>query len=360
VNRTKIRSLIAGTLLLMVILPAQASLAQSAQSLYKAGVKAFKEGKYLEASAAFRKANEAKPSWKLQYNIGQCEAAAKRHGLALSAFEVYLSRGGDDIPADRRDEVLAEVERLRKMVGRVQVMAPEGALVFMDGVKQGTAPLLGKIPVAASVDHEIWAVQNRTELKRRKFRVSGGDTVTIDINPQAGAASPPIPAPKLSPAADPEKPLTSGASSDGPSPASPATETDPLPDPGGSQQHLATTTTASPTKKLTIAGWTLTGSGAALLIGGAITGGLAMGKDSDLSKQCEGSSCPGNSDGDIKSLDNLAMVTNLLLGVGAAAAITGAVLLIVAAKKEKKQAAELALTPVWSPNFGGLAIEGRF
>lgn len=346
--RLKIHTLIVGTMMLSVVISSQTSRADDAESLYQKGVDAFKQGKYIEASQAFREANKAKPSWKLQYNIGQCEAAAKRHGLALSAFEIYLSRGGDDIPPNRRDEVLAEVERLRKMVGRVSVVAPDGVAVYIDGVDQGTAPLLGKIPVAASVDHEIWAIQDGKELKRQRFRVSGGDTINIEIS---------VPIKADSASAAPDTPAAPR-----PSDSSPPAHTGPeeLGTAGSAMDSASVKTGSKPTKTLSLAGWVLTGSGAALIVAGAITGGLALGKDNDLNNQCEESHCPSSADGDIESMNNLAVVTNVLLGVGAAAAVTGAVLLIVGAKKERTQEKELAVVPVLSPNYGGLAIEGRF
>ena len=110
-----------------------------AMTFFKKGIDLFNSESYEEAAEAFRKAYELKPNWKLNYNIGQSEAAAKRLGLALQAFEAYLSQGGDDIPTERRDEVLKEVERLRKMVGAVEKgeMAPAAAamelLFLLDG-----------------------------------------------------------------------------------------------------------------------------------------------------------------------------------------------------------------------------------
>ena len=57
----------------------------------------FMDGQFGKAAMKFREANVLKPSWKLFYNIGQCETAAKHYGLALEAFEQYLARGGDGV-----------------------------------------------------------------------------------------------------------------------------------------------------------------------------------------------------------------------------------------------------------------------
>jgi tetratricopeptide (TPR) repeat protein len=74
-----------------------------AMAFFKKGIDLFNAEKYEDAASAFRRAYELKPNWKLNYNIGQSEAAAKRLGLALQAFEAYLSQGGDDISTERRD-----------------------------------------------------------------------------------------------------------------------------------------------------------------------------------------------------------------------------------------------------------------
>ncbi|MCK9461397.1 MAG: hypothetical protein M0R80_17340 [Proteobacteria bacterium] len=80
--------------------------ADPAKAAFGLGGELFDKGDYAAAADAFREANRLKPSWKLFYNIGQAEAAGRRYGLALEAFERYLIEGGDEIAADRNDEVI--------------------------------------------------------------------------------------------------------------------------------------------------------------------------------------------------------------------------------------------------------------
>ncbi len=61
-----------------------------AWNLYRKGIEDFKAARYQNAVNAFREAYSARPSWKILYNIGQCEAAITRYGLALEAFEKYM------------------------------------------------------------------------------------------------------------------------------------------------------------------------------------------------------------------------------------------------------------------------------
>lgn len=111
----------------------------NARGLFREGAAFFKKSEYSKAAESFRAAYKMRPNWKVLYNIAQSEAAAKRHGLALTAFERYLALGGDDVVEARQKEVEKEIERLKKMVGYVTVEAPEGATILVDGVEYGVA-----------------------------------------------------------------------------------------------------------------------------------------------------------------------------------------------------------------------------
>jgi tetratricopeptide (TPR) repeat protein len=295
--------------------------AQDAETAYKEGVAAFEAGRYEEAAELFRAAHALRPSFKLLYNIGQSEAAAKRFGAALEAFERYLAEGGDEIAPERRDEVLAEVDRLRKMIGYVEVEAPDGAEVAIDGAARGAAPLPGPIPLASGVDHSVRVTQGERVLVERTVRVSGGQSLTV----RAAAAEAPVVE-----AAPPE------------AVAAPA-------DAGGS----------SGLKK---GGWALVGIGGAMVVGGVVTGVLAYKKDGELYDACPREECSDTQDhrDDIDSLETLSAVTDVLLFVGGAAVATGAVLLIVDGVRGRRAERPVAVIPAAGPGFGGAAISGRF
>jgi len=186
---------------------ASVSLAQSvedknklAKELFENGIQMFDAHNYTVAAESFRAAYKARPSWKILYNIGQAESAAGRYGLALEAFQEYLVQGKDEVPADRKDFVINEIRRLRDLVGDVEVKAPEGSVIYVDGVERGTLPLLGPILVEAGAEHEAVVVAPDGKWTR-KFMVWGGKSMTLrfeDNNKQqltaaAPAISPPAP-----------------------------------------------------------------------------------------------------------------------------------------------------------------------
>jgi len=319
-------------LLLAITVPARPVWADEeadAKALYKEGVLHFEAGRYEEASKAFRAAYDAKPSWKLQYNIGQSEAAARRYGLALDAFEKYLAGGGDEILAKRREEMLAEVQRLRLMVGVVEVKAPAGSELVIDGYSHGTTPFPG--PMRVAVGEHVAVVQHEGEvLLRQQINVAGGMTTVLD------AGDGPAPAAAATPAAKTEVAKTETAQPTEPVAAPPKGET------GDKKGRVWT--------------WVALGAGAAIVAGGAITGGISMRREKDLESKCEDKLCPEKYEGDADSIRAMNLTADILYGVGAAAIITGIVLFFVEPRGEKETTVALV------PGGDGLVLSasGRF
>ncbi len=293
-------------------LPLRAAENDDAKASFEEAKQLYSQEKFPEAADAFRRAYELKPSWKLLYNIGQSEAAARRYGLALEAFEKYLAESGDEVTEERQKEVREEVKRLREIVGALDVDVPPDSIVVVNGVERGKAPLSGYLMVAAGVDHHVMVDLDGASIIDRTVRVSGGQVMTV--------ARKDIPQENAEPASSPLKTI----------------------------------------------GWIAVGVGAAVLAGGAVTGGMSLSKNNELKDSCTSGSCPSGVDPDIEeSRDKLALMTDILIPVGGVLAATGIVLLIVnAAKKEQPEeetSMETAVLPFAIPQGGGgLMIEGRF
>jgi hypothetical protein len=101
------------------------------------------------------------------------------------------------------------------------------------------------------------------------------------------------------------------------------------------------------------------GVGAAGLVVGGMTGGLALGKHSDISKQCPGGSCPSNAGsalrGNVDALHTLATASDAAFGVGGVLAAAGLVLVLTAPKANRTSG---AIRPVVGLGFVG--AEGTF
>jgi len=322
---------------------AQQSAEQEAKALFNKGTTLYSGEKFEEAAEAFRKAHELKPSWKLLYNIGQAEASCRRQGLAIEAFEKYLAEGGDEVPVERRDQVYAEIDKLRRIVGSVALVAPAGLTVWVDGFQVGTTPLSGRLRVSASVEHLIELKDGDVVVDSAKVTVAGQETVDLRLS-RANADAPP-------PTAEP------GSAETTDNPVEPVvTDSD--------RQEQRRLKWQRQSRHLWIAGWVVAGVGAAGLIGGGITGGLALKKDKELAENgCnESGQCPTALEADLNTRNMLADLSSLLFIGGGVAAVAGTVLLLVSVKKKKKaeQLVPVSVVPVFNGNAGLLVLEGRF
>jgi tetratricopeptide (TPR) repeat protein len=79
-------------------------------------------------------------------------------------------------------------------------------------------------------------------------------------------------------------------------------------------------------KKHSVVPTVLMGTGGALLLGSAVTGGLALSSASDLDDKCGGTVCPSSQESKVDSTRTLAITTDVLWAVGGAAVATGLVL----------------------------------
>jgi tetratricopeptide (TPR) repeat protein len=101
----------------------------------------------------------------------------------------------------------------------------------------------------------------------------------------------------------------------------------------------------------------LMGTGGALLLGSAVTGGLALSNASDLDKKCSGNACQPSQRSKVDSTRTLAITTDVLWGVGAAAAATGLILWLTGALDTER---EVPVAFGISPNGISTELSGRF
>lgn len=327
--------LVFGGMTLGIVAKAAETADDDALTAYEAGKQAFDGQRYAESADHFRTAYTLKPSWKIFYNIGQAEAAGKRYGLALDAFEKYLAEGGDEIPSERQSSVMQEIVRLRNLVGYVSISASDGVAVWLDGVHRGTAPMVRELPVAALVPHELKGMRDGKVVATQSFQVSGGRTVDLSLVPQGPLADAPETSPEKERAPDGTPPPKSGDNAK-----------------GGKRTGLF------------IGGTVAAGVGGVMLIAGAITGGLAISKEKQLEWDCDGGVCPA--DYDLKAQDQrdrLALATDILLPIGAVVTAAGVALIVVymiKGKAETNRSSVTWVTPVMVPGNAGVWLKGRF
>jgi hypothetical protein len=291
---------------------------EKARTWFKQGGKRFDEQKYDDALYAFEQADRLNPSWKIAFNIGQCQAALKRYGLAIEAFERYLAEGGDDVPADRRTKVLNELSQFRKMVGGVMVTGENDVVVVIDDLVRGSTPMNQPILVTAGVKHDIKLVKQEEVLKTVRETVRGESTLEIEVSGDAAGAPAPMPAPL------PVEPTGGG-------PVEPVDE-------GG----------LSP-----VFFW-IGASATVVFAGGAVGTNFALKK-----MKKDGIA----TDDDLKSARGIRIAGLACFGLAIAAGITTTVLVFFTdwdGDGDEESAAELKVGPFGTANGAGLALQGSF
>jgi hypothetical protein len=313
---------------------ARADEKSEAKEAHRRGVELYQKGEYSEAAAAFRRAMELRPTWKLYFNVAQCEASAKRYGLALEAFEAYLIGGGDEVSEERTTGVTTEIRRLQALIGVLDVSAPGGSRVEVDGTVRARVPLNGPLRVAVG-PHRVRILDGQSVLFDRKVRVASGMSTRVDVDRSGKEA----PAGRAG---------ASGTGADERAGGLLGPEDGEVDDANGS---------------LKTAGWVTFGLGAAAAVAGAVVGGLTLGRLDDLDAKCPDKNACAHQDL-ADSAESMGVAADVLLWGGGALAATGAVLLIVDVVGDDDEKEEPAVSVRFRPlavwGTGGIAFEGRF
>jgi hypothetical protein len=153
---------------------------EEAAARYKRGTELYSEGNYSAALIEFKKAYELTNAYKVLYNIGQVCYQLQDYVCALSSFEDYLKRGGPQIAAKRKEEVDAEIKRLKPRIATVTIKSNvDGAEVTIDDVPRGKTPITGLLLSAGSHRMNV-AMAGKLPITR-VIEVAGATTPTIEV-----------------------------------------------------------------------------------------------------------------------------------------------------------------------------------
>jgi tetratricopeptide (TPR) repeat protein len=165
---------------------------------FRRGVELYQEGAYRAALIELQRANEIAPDYRVLYNVGQTHYALGEYVESIRAFEAYLSQGGAEVPAARKEEVTNSLTELNKRVATLRITVDrDGATISVDGVVAGKSPLPGAVALSVgrhSVTAELEDGSNASEI----IDVAGGDQRTLSMTMSApivaeGAGGPPRP-----------------------------------------------------------------------------------------------------------------------------------------------------------------------
>jgi tetratricopeptide (TPR) repeat protein len=89
--------------------PAHADGTDDARGHFARAVVLYRESDFRGALIEFQRAYDAAPNYKVLYNVGQTAFELEDYPGALKAFRRYLDDGGDEISAERRSSVEADL-----------------------------------------------------------------------------------------------------------------------------------------------------------------------------------------------------------------------------------------------------------
>jgi tetratricopeptide (TPR) repeat protein len=196
------RSALALALVLALSSPASAqapSAVNEAQTHFKRGVELYEDGDLPAALVEFRRAYDLVPNHRVLYNLGRVASAQHDYASALRFYRQYLSDGGAQVAAQRRQEVDAEIQKLAGRVGQLRVIVDlVGAEISVDDLSVGISPLPAPVLVNAGRRRVVAAAPNHPPVAR-VVEVAGEETVTATLAlpvPRPAPVVPAIPEPR--------------------------------------------------------------------------------------------------------------------------------------------------------------------
>jgi hypothetical protein len=327
-----------GALAFFVAVPAFAAdvpVSEKAKQHFQAGVAFLQDpdgARYEEAYREFQAAYADSPSWKILSNLGIAAMKLERDGEAIEAFQKYLAEGGAEIDADEKAQVERDLATLRASAAKLTLTTnPAGAQITDERVPVSGSPIANRYaPTQGPLTIFV-----RPGHHRLTARIAGKPDVVweTDVTSQG--------------AVEHTFDFTTAAPTGATQP-----EPGPVVDEGG----------GTPTG--VYIGLAATGL---FVAGGAVTGILAMGKNSDYEEANDGSD-PAAAEDIKKSGETLNLVADICFGAAIVSAGVTAVIYFTSSGSSSKsgsstkteQSAGLKLTPVVGTRGAGIFAEQRF
>jgi hypothetical protein len=321
----------------------------TARQLTIDGYEALKKNDYAGAADRFKRADSLYHAPTITLGLARAQAGL---GKLVSAQELYSRVVHEPLPSNASTAVTKAVEDARHELEALSPRVPsviinvkgtDAPKVTLDGIDVPSAALGVKRPVDPG-KHVIKATAAGFAPGEATVSLLEGKTesITIELKPGQGTSAPPVVVALPVGTPPPAKPAESTPALGDTSPAGPAP--DHVEAKGSTQKTL---------------GFVILGVGAAGLLVGGVTGGLALGKHGDIMKSCPEGHCPPDQKASIQpaidSYNSMRTISTIGFIAGGALAATGVVLMLTAPKAKTTQA---AITPI--VGFGFVGANGTF
>jgi hypothetical protein len=188
------------------------TITQEVRARFREGVDLFDQGRFEAARAKFRQAYALKPLPDILYNLAWSSLKSGHPVDAEKEFVKYL-REAKDIEQSQKDETNKGLAEARSRNGHIEIAAPAGADIFVDGERAGTSPISDPVPVDPGA-HVVKFAPSDAAPQSQSVSVLAGQTATARFG---GASSAPPPGPTAPPTTEPSNPPPSSSASSSPS-----------------------------------------------------------------------------------------------------------------------------------------------
>ncbi len=161
--------------------PSQDNVKQAGQH-FERGLQLYNDAEYRLALIEFERAYQLVPNYRVKYNIAQVSIQIGRYAHALRALEAYLEEGGDQISAERRAQVQADLNMLAGRTAKVNVTSNvDGAEILVDDKVVATTPLDEKLLIDAG-EHRMTVRQRGYQPHTEQLTLAGGDDLDLPLD----------------------------------------------------------------------------------------------------------------------------------------------------------------------------------
>lgn len=284
----------------VLAITASAGAQEDPRELFSRGQAAYETGDHETAVRNWERAYELDPRPLLQYNLAQAYERLGQLDRAVAAYRLYVEHTPGDDP--RAQNARARIASLEQRVGNTSILltgGSEGARVIIDGQDRGRLPHPDPFRVEPG-SHRIVVRGDGFEDFVSTVAVSAGQQADVLVEMRRGAS-------------------------------------------GGVDD------TVSGGGGIATVGIIVAAAGAAIAIGGAITGGLALAAAGDA---------PASTGDEAEGARTLALITDILLPVGGATVVVGLILMFVLEDGGGGDSARIV--PVLGPTYAGAVGQLRF
>ena len=289
--------------------PVAAQDVATASALFTRGLADMQAGNYDRGCPALEGSYKLEPLPGTLFTLAECENKRGRLATALARYDDYLLMVARMPPAQQKkhgDRVkIAETQKaalgpeVPMLTLSLSPRAPKGTVVKRDGTELMDAALGVALPVDPG-EHEVTTQAPGGEVTEVRVTLGKGEKKQVTL--KVKVASPP---PQVVPSAPPER----------------LPETETTHGPGGQR----------------VGAYVAGGVGVAGLILGGVMGGLALGKKSDIQKNCnfpdDPRGCNDTGLADVSSARTMGTVSTIGFSIGGVGVVTAVVLLLTEPKR---------------------------